>query len=123
MNHFNVLLWLHALTMISVIGVLLCTQLAMTSDQRNSAESSRAVARLANMLLGIGFLLGISYYVSAKGYTLGPHYNGVIGVKFCFMLGAGALIGISKRTDNGDLLRWIAIALFVLASFFGITLS
>ena len=25
--------------------------------------------------------------------------------------------------DNGDLLRWIAIALFVLASFFGTTLS
>jgi hypothetical protein len=55
--------------------------------------------------------------------TLGPHYNGVIGMKFVFLLGAAALIGISKRTDRGDSLRWIAFGLMVLASLFGATLN
>jgi len=123
MNFTIVLLWLHVVSMVSVIGVLLCTQLALPSEYRNSAGTSRSIARLANMLLGFGFVFGLGYYLLAKGYNSGPHYNGIVGVKFCFMLGAAALIGISKRTDNGDLLRWIAIILFILASFFGITLS
>lgn len=110
-------------SMISVIGVLLGAQLALPSDYRNGSGASRSIARVANLLLGTGFLLGLGYYFLNKGYSLGPHYNGVIGVKFCFMLGAAALIGISKKTDNGDLLRWIAIVLLVLSSFFGTTLS
>lgn len=123
MNATIILLWLHVVSMVSVIGVLLCTQLALPGNYRNSADASRSIARLANMLLGFGFIFGLGYYLLIKGYNLGPHYNGVIGVKFCFMIGAAALIGISKRIDNGDLLRWIALILFIIASLFGITLS
>jgi len=123
MNPILIILWLHVVSMVSVIGVLLCTQLALPSDYRNNAVTSRSIARLANMLLGAGFIFGLGYYVWARGYEMGPHYNGVIGIKFCFMAGAAAIIGISKRIDNGDLLRWIALILFVLASLFGITLS
>lgn len=123
MNPISLVLWLHIVCMISVIGTLLSTQLCTTPEYRNSAGPSRAIARLANILIGIGFLAGISYYLLKDGMTLGPHYNGVIGMKFVFLLGAAALIGISKRTDRGDSLRWIAFGLMVLASLFGATLN
>jgi len=123
MNGLSIILWFHILCMISTIGVLLTAQLALPADYRNNSKPSRSIAKLANILLAMGLILGLAYYFLNKGYTLGPHYNGVIAMKFSFMLGAGALIGISKRIDNGDLLRWIAIVLFVCASFFGLTLS
>jgi hypothetical protein len=108
--------------MVSVIGALLSMQLCMPTEERNLASPSRKVARLANILLAIGFIAAITYYILSGGYARGPHYNGVIGVKFVFFLGAGAVIGISKTTDRGDTLRWIAIALLLLASLFGATL-
>jgi len=122
MMSFKLFLWVHIVSMVSVIGVLLSAQVCMRADDRNGAESSRTVARLANILLGVGFLAGIAYYLLNKGYAMGPHYNGVVGVKFVFLLGAGALLGISKRTDRGDGLRWISLTLLLLASLFGITL-
>ena len=42
---------------------------------------------------------------------------------FAFMLASGAVIGISKKTDKGDTLRWVAIVLLLLASLFGTTLN
>ncbi len=122
MHLISLVLWLHILCMISVIGTLLSTQLCTEVSYRNSSAPSRAIARLANILLGIGFLAGISYYLLIDGMTRGAHYNGVVGMKFIFLLGAGALVGISKRTDRGDTLRWTALTLLVLASLFGVTL-
>jgi hypothetical protein len=121
--HFHAVLYVHILCMLGAIGVLVGCQLCVPWDTRNSAGISRSTAKVANTLIGIGLLAGLGYYAMKSGHTLGPHYNGVIGVKFVFLLGAGALIGISKRTDSGDLLRWIAVILLVLAGFFGSTLS
>lgn len=123
MQPVALLLWLHILCMISAVGTLLSTQLCTEPSYRNAAAPSRAIARLANILLGIGFLAGITYYLLTGGPGHSAHYNGVIAMKFLFLLGAGALIGISKKTDSGDRLRWIALTLLVLASLFGITLS
>ena len=121
MSLLQIILWVHILCMISVIGVLLCAQIALPSDYRNNASGS--IARLANILLSIGFLAGAGYYGMVSGHTMGGHFNGVIGTKFVLLLAAGAVIGISKRSANGDRLRWIALILFVLASFLGISLG
>lgn len=123
MDPVALLKWLHILCMVGTIGVLLAAQVCSTPEQRNSPTASRATARLANILLGIGLLAGFAYYFLTDGMTRGAHYNGVIGMKFVFLLGAGALIGISKRTDRGDSLRWIAFGLLVSASLFGVTLT
>jgi len=123
MNPINLLLWLHIVCMISVIGTLLSTQLCTTAEYRNSPDPSRAIARLANILLGVGFLAGLTYYILIDGMSRGAHYNGVVAMKFIFLLGTGALLGISKKTDRGDGLRWIAFGLMLAASLFGITLS
>lgn len=123
MNPTHLILWLHIISMVSIIGVLLGTQLCGEKEFRNQAEPSRRVARLANLLLGIGLVAALTYYALTGGHLKGPHYNGVIGVKFVFLLGAGAVIGISKKTDKGDGLRWIAVGLMLLASLFGTTLN
>ena len=123
MNGTSLILWAHILSMVSSIGVLLGIQVCTDKEFRNHADPSRRVARLANILLAIGLVAALSYYFLTGGSTKGPHYNGVIGVKFLMLLGAGAVIGISKKTDKGDLLRWIAITLMVLASLFGTTLN
>lgn len=122
MNPIYLLLWLHILAMVGTIGVLVGMQVCCPSDQRNHADPSRRVARLANSLLAIGFIAALAYYGFTAGHIKGPHYNGIIGLKFVFLLGAGAVIGISKTTDKGDPLRWTAIALLVLASLFGVSL-
>lgn len=123
MNPANLLLWLHIVSMVGAIGVLLATQLCVDKEIRNQAEPSRRVARLANILIAVGFVSALTYYLLTEGQTKGPHYNGVIGVKFLFLLGSGAVIGISKRTDKGDGLRWVAFALLLLSSLFASTLS
>ncbi|HMP88918.1 MAG TPA: hypothetical protein PJ991_01890 [Kiritimatiellia bacterium] len=122
MQAINLVLWVHIVSMVSVIGIMLFVQRCLAPEVRNNAEMSRSIARLANTLLAIGLIAGISYYVLNKGYTMGPHYNGVVGVKFVFLLGAGAVIGISKGTDRGDVFRWIAFSLMMVASLFGATL-
>lgn len=123
MNPTHLLLWLHIISMVSIIGVLLGTQLCVEREVRNQAEPSRKVARLANVLLAIGLVAALVYYSLSGGHAKGPHYNGVIGVKFVFLLASGAVIGISKKTDKGDTLRWVAIALLLLASLFGTSLN
>lgn len=123
MSPASLLLWLHIVSMVSIIGVLLGAQWCMDRETRNHADPSRKIARLANILLAVGLLAALSYYGLTDGHTKGPHYNGVIGVKFVFLLAAGAVIGISKKTDKGDGLRWTAITLMLLASLFGTTLN
>lgn len=122
MNPIQLVLWVHIVCMISALGALLATQTVLTPDIRNHPNTARSIARLVNILIGIGFLGGISYYALLHGHTMGPHYNGVIGVKFVFLLGAGSLIGISKKNAKGDLFRWCGFGLLLLASLFGATL-
>jgi len=123
MNGLSLLVWVHIISMVGCIGALLSMQTCIPTDDRNLASPSRKIARLCNILLAVGFVSIIAYYILSGGHTRGAHYNGVIGVKFVFFLGAGALIGISKTTDKGDGLRWIALALLLLASLFGTTLA
>lgn len=112
-------LWIHIIAMVSVIGALLCMQLCIGPDDRNLASPSRKIARLCNILLVIGIVGALAYYGLSGGHAKGAHYNGVIGVKFILFLAGGALIGFSKKTDRGDTLRWIALAMLLLASLFG----
>jgi hypothetical protein len=113
---------MHIVCMVGAIGALLASQLATPADVRNNPGFGRSIARLVNLLIGLGFLAGVSYYVLINGHSMGPHYNGVIGVKFVFLLGAGALVGISKKNSKGDLFRWCGFGLLLLASLFGATL-
>lgn len=123
MEPVRLLLWVHILCMVGVMGALLSVQTCIPPELRNNASPSRCFARLANILLGVGVLAAIGYYLLVGGLAHGPHYNGVIGVKFVLMLGAAGLIGVSKRTDRGDTFRWIAFGLMLLASLFGTTLT
>ena len=72
-------------------------------------------------MIGTGLLAGLAYYLVMDGYTNSAHYNGVIGMKFIFLLAVGALVGISRKSRNGDTLRSIALILLALAAFFGLT--
>lgn len=117
------ILWLHILCMVGAFGVLLGFQMILPREMRDQAEVSRAFGKIVNWLILIGFLSGLTYYFSRDGLQLGAHYNGVIGVKFVFLLGVGALVSISKNKPSGDALRWGAIVLLASATLFGLTLN
>lgn len=117
------LLWIHILLMIGAFGAILAFQLVVPPDQRQLAEQGRRIGSIVNRMIGIGFLAGLAYYFLEQGYQQGPHYNGVIGVKFLLLLGIGALMGISKKKDQADALRWGALGLLALASLFALTIS
>jgi len=109
--------------MVGSIGALLGYQLSLDKETRLLPDPSRRISRLVSILIAVGLIAALVYYVLTAGYKMGPHYNGVIGVKFILLLGAGALIGISKTAGKGDLFRWIALVQLLLASLFASTLA
>lgn len=123
MNPSSLILWAHIVCMVGAIGALLGYQLSHGKEARNLADPSRKISRLVNILIAVGLVSALAYYFLTARYKMGPHYNGVVGVKFILLLGAGALIGISKGTDKGDAFRWIALIQLLLASLFASTLG
>lgn len=109
--------------MVGSIGALLGYQLSLDKETRLLPDPSRRISRLVSILIAVGLIAALVYYVLTAGYKMGPHYNGVIGVKFILLLGAGALVGISKSAAKGDLFRWIALVQLLLASLFASTLG
>ncbi|HMP72754.1 MAG TPA: hypothetical protein PKE55_05765 [Kiritimatiellia bacterium] len=116
------LLWLHLLAMVGAFGAILAFQLVVPEQQRKLAEQSRRIGNVVNAMILVGFLTGIGYYLLEGGYLERAHYNGVIAVKFLLLLGVGALVGISKKREMGDSLRWGALALLALAALFARTI-
>lgn len=117
------LLWVHLLCVVGTFGGLLAFQLVVPASLRREINVAGRASKVFNILLGIGLLAGILLYGMNRGHVMGPHYNGVIALKFVFLLATGALLGISKSSPRGDTLRKIAIVLMALAAFCGLTLS
>jgi hypothetical protein len=117
------ILWLHILSIIGAFGVLLGYQMILPKDMREQAEASRAIGKIVNWMVMIGFLAGLTYYFARDGLNRGPHYNGIIAVKFLMLLGVGALVAISKNRPMADALRWGAIILIAIAALFGLTIE
>lgn len=112
----TVLKLIHILTMVGTFGGLLVYQLALPAAARASDENARGASKVLNILIGLGFLAGIAQFVIKKGWMLGPHYNGVMGLKFVLLLAVGALLGMSRKPGKGDTFRWIACGLLALAA-------
>jgi hypothetical protein len=106
---------LHVLCMVGALGGLLMVQFGLPARARQDADNLRGANRLFNLLIGVGFLLGITLYTLKRGYTLGGHYNGVIGLKFVLLLGVGGLSVLMKRPGRGDGARLAAAGMMALA--------
>jgi hypothetical protein len=114
-----VLKWIHILCVIGTFGGLVAVRFGLPADVRNSEDVARTSARLFNILIGVGLLAGLSVYVLNHGMSLGPHYNGVIGLKFVILVAVGGLIPMSRKPGKGDLFRTIAIVLLAIAALAG----
>ncbi len=112
-------IWIHILANVGAFGALLAFQTAVPRETRTLAVVSSRIARVVNLMIGIGLLAGLIHYVLKEGYTYGPHYNGVIAVKFIILLAVGALTAVSKKSPKGDTLRWVSLILLALAALFG----
>ena len=122
MNATDLVLWLHLLCMVGVFGGLVVLQLGTPAPWRQDAEGVRPALKWLNLRLGVGLLAGLLLYGMTQGHHRGAHFNGVIGFKFVMLLGAGALLGMSRRSAKGDALRWIAAVLLAVAALAGISL-
>lgn len=114
--------WVHVMCMVGAFGGLLGVQLALPAELRRRDEVARGMAKLGNVLIGLGFVAGALSYGLRHGHKLGPHFNGVIGLKFVLLLAVGALLAMSRKPGKGDLFRTICIALLALAAFSGLSL-
>ncbi|MCS6772225.1 MAG: hypothetical protein NZ740_09405 [Kiritimatiellae bacterium] len=119
---YDLLRWVHILSMIGVFGGLLVFQLAVPKPIRRDPAVVSAAVRLWNTLLAVGFLSAVWMYLMAGGLNLGGHYQGVVGLKLLLLIAVGALLPISKRQESGDRLRMICIGLLLLASFSAFTI-
>ncbi len=119
----QVMRWLHLLCMVGTFGVLFLFQFGLPPAVRRDEANGRAVARVANILIGLGFVVGLLMYGIEKGHLRGGHFNGVIAMKFLILLAVGALLAMSKKQERGDKFRSIALALLALAAFLGTTIS
>ena len=111
--------WIHILCVIGTFGGLMAVRFGLPAAVRTSDDVARASARLFNILIGIGLLAGLSVYFMKHGMALGPHYNGVIGLKFAILVAVGGLIPMSRKPGKGDLFRTIAIVLLAIAALAG----
>ncbi len=111
--------WIHILCVIGTFGGLVAVRFGLPADVRNSDAVSRTSTRLFNILIGIGLLAGLSVYFMKQGMILGPHYNGVIGLKFVILVAVGGLIPMSRKPGKGDLFRTLAIVLLAIAALAG----
>lgn len=117
--HIAILTWVHVLCMVGVFGGLLVVQFGLPAAVRNLDEVAKGVAKIGNILIGVGFLAGGAIYGMIKGHTLGSHFNGIIAVKFVILLAVGALLGMSKKAGRGDLFRTISLVLLAVAALCG----
>ncbi|MCO5043996.1 MAG: hypothetical protein M9935_01765 [Kiritimatiellae bacterium] len=122
MSGYELLRWLHIVCMIGLLGGFLVYQLGLSYPSRIDAADLRGVTRVWNILLLGGLITGLSMYAQVKGHTLGPHFNGVIAVKFSILIAVGGLLALAKRRSRGDGLRWLSIALLLVASLAAFTL-
>ncbi len=122
MSGYELLRWLHIVCMIGLLGGMLVYQLGLSYPSRIDAADLRGVTRVWNILLLGGLITGLSMYAQVKGHTLGPHFNGVIAVKFSILIAVGGLLALAKRRSRSDGLRWISIALLLVASLAAFTL-
>jgi len=119
---YELLRWLHIVCMIGLLGGMLVYQLGLSYPSRIDAADLRGVTQVWNILLLGGLITGLSMYAQVKGHTLGPHFNGVIAVKFSILIAVGGLLALAKRRSRSDGLRWISIALLLVASLAAFTL-
>lgn len=118
----QIILAVHVLAMVGAFGGLLVFQTALPPDARRDIRLARGLARVVNILIGLGLLAGAVRYGLLRGHTLGGHFNGVIALKFILLLAIGALVGISAKSERGDRLRGIAAFLLALAALLGSTI-
>ena len=111
--------WIHLLSVLGTFGGLLAIRFGLPASVRNQDAVARGSARLLNILLGVGLLAGLSLYFLKHGMAMGPHYNGVIGLKFVILIAVGGLIPMSKKPGKGDAFRTIAIVLLAIAALAG----
>jgi hypothetical protein len=122
MNLLNILLWAHLLCMVGAFGGVLLLQRGTPASLRADPEALRPAIKWLNILIGAGLLFGVLLYGLTQGHTRGAHFNGVIGFKFGMLIAVGALLAVSRRSNTGDTLRWIAAALLAVAAFAAATL-
>ena len=111
--------WIHILCVIGTFGGLVVVRFGLPASVRNNEDVARSSTRLFNILIGVGLLAGLAVYFLKQGMVLGPHYNGVIGLKFAILVAVGGLIPMSRKPGKGDLFRTIAMVLLAIAALAG----
>lgn len=123
MDAFTFLRWVHIVSVIGLFGGLLVFQLGISTPTRMDAADLRGATRLWNILLAIGLVAGALMYLLSQGFSMGGHYNGIIGLKFVILLAVGGLLAAARRNPaRGDGLRWWCILLLLIASLSAFTL-
>ena len=120
---YNTLIWVHVLSMVGTFGGLIGFQTFLPVQFRKDPNVAAKAARFFSFLIGAGLIAGVLVYGVRKGHLLGPHFNGIIAVKFVILLAVGAALGMSKHPVRGELCRKISIALLALAAFLGTSLT
>ena len=125
---------IHMLCMLGAFGGMLIVQFGMPKDVRDNADVARSMGRLPILLITIGFLAGlVAYllrmqYASRSGEVLPPVEHTIVGIKFMFLVAAGAFIGITSKSlkqanvVRANFFRLIALIAIILAACLGILL-
>ena len=125
---------IHVLCMLGAFGGVLIVQFGLPKDVRDTPKTARSAGRLPSMLIAIGFLAGlIAYwlgirYADNSGESLPPIEHTIVGVKFLFLVAAGAFMGLTvkslKQSDTGraNFCRGLTLVAIALAACLGLLL-
>jgi hypothetical protein len=124
----------HVLCMLGAFGGVLIVQYGLPKDVRDTADTARSAGRLPTLLLAVGFLAGLIAYWLNIHYAANSNVNlpsiehAIIGIKFLFLVAAGAFMGITAKalkqadTRRANFFRGMTLVPFVLAACLGLLL-
>ena len=124
----------HVLCMLGAFGGVLIVQFGLPKAVRDTADTANTAGRLPALLLAVGFLAGlvaywlrIRYAANISGSLTSTEHS-IVGVKFLFMVAAGAFMGVTAKslkqsdTARANFFRGMTLVAIVLAACLGLLL-
>lgn len=129
LTFYKAVLGIHVLCMAGVFGGLVAACAVARGDGEAAAANGRTAMRPLNILLLIGFVMGMILYVHlTRSDTAPAHVHGAVGIKMLLLVGLGAVMGMGsgafKKGDaaRGRLLQMIGLVICLLATLIGVSI-
>ncbi|GEM_PF-3332098 len=129
LTFYKTVLGLHVLCMAGVFGGLIAACAVARGDGDSAAANGRAAMRPLNILLLVGFLMGLVLFVHlTRSDTAPAHVHAAIGIKMLLFVALGAFMGMGSsafkkgNAARGRLMQILGLVICTIAALVGVSI-